>query len=139
MLFSLTWKLRAAICESVNFVFWIKKIIQCRNGKPDFHDSFLIHCIKRSQFHAISDFVYKTMKSSNALLSYNLKNIVYQCISRGDTYKICNYARWNHHKSFDFRTLSSANFLGSWHILDSKLKSYYKIWSFWSQLGLQMI
>ena len=97
---------------------------------------FSIHCIKRSQFHAISDFVYKTMKSSNALLSYNLKNIVYQCISRGDTYKICNYARWNHHKSFDFRTLSSANFLGSWHIFGLKPKSYYEIWTFWSIFSL---
>ena len=85
-------------CEQQYVNQWIlcfefKKIIQCRNGKPDFHGKiqlFSIHCIKRSQFHAISDFVYKTMKSSNALLSYNLKNIVYQCISRGDTYKICN-------------------------------------------------
>ena len=40
-----------------------------------------------------------------------------------------------------FRTsgCSSANFLSSWHTSGLKLKSYYEIWTFWSQLGLQMI
>ena len=30
-----------------------------------------------------------------------------------------------------FRTPSSANFLGSWHISSLKSKSYYEIWHFW--------
>ena len=38
-----------------------------------------------------------------------------------------------------FRTSSSANFLGSWHISGLKSKSYYEIWTFWLQFGLQMI
>ena len=38
-----------------------------------------------------------------------------------------------------FRTPSSANFLGSWHVSWSKLKSYYEIWTLWSKLGLQML
>ena len=31
-----------------------------------------------------------------------------------------------------FRTPSSANFLGSWHIWGLKSKSYYEMWTFWS-------
>ena len=38
-----------------------------------------------------------------------------------------------------FRTSSSANFLGSWYISGLKSKYYYKIWTLWSQIGLQMI
>ena len=38
-----------------------------------------------------------------------------------------------------FRTTSSANFLGSWHISGLKLKSYYEIWTFWLTFGLKMI
>ena len=40
-----------------------------------------------------------------------------------------------------FRTpgCSSANFLGSWYISGLKSKSYFKIWTLWSQIGLQMI
>ena len=40
-----------------------------------------------------------------------------------------------------FRTpgYSSANFLGSWYISGLKSKSYYKIWTLWSQIGLQMV
>ena len=34
-----------------------------------------------------------------------------------------------------FRTPSSANFLGSWHILGLKLKYYYETWTFWSING----
>ena len=38
-----------------------------------------------------------------------------------------------------FRTSSSASFLGYWHISGLKSKSYYEIWTFWSQIDLQMI
>ena len=38
-----------------------------------------------------------------------------------------------------FRTPSSANFLGSWHISGLKSKSYYEILTFWSIKVIQMI
>ena len=38
-----------------------------------------------------------------------------------------------------FRSPRSANFLGSCHISGLKSKSYYEIWTFWSQIDLQMI
>ena len=38
-----------------------------------------------------------------------------------------------------FRTPSSANFLGSWHISGLNLKSYNEIWTLWSKIGHQMI
>ena len=42
-------------------------------------------------------------------------------------------------KKFRTSNSSSANFLGSWHISDLKSKSYYEIWTFWSQIDLQII
>ena len=64
---------------------------------------------------------YQKLEKENFCL-YNCPNIIINKIT----------ARWNHHKSFDFRTLSSANFLGSLHISSLKSKSFYEISIFWS-------